>query len=236
MLRGAGATETSLPHRQLALLGERRGRAAQREEFARSRRASRARPATAWSWARVHDGLDGGDVGMTLPGNAAIPAADSRRMALAEMSGADHGDGARGPQPSKSSPRGLSTTPSAPAWRSAAPPTRSSPARPRGPRGGGPGAGALRRALAHHADAAQRAPVRQVLMEDSSTRAAPAVLKELLPLLHGRRAHRDRPVARGKHEAAVNHNPDVIAPSRCPSERGRHRDFDRQTSARTGRC
>ena len=58
-------------------------------------------------------------LGMTLPGNAAIPAADSRRLALAEMSGRRAVEmAARGPQALRDPDRARrSTTRSAPTWR-----------------------------------------------------------------------------------------------------------------------
>ena len=55
-------------------------------------------------------------LGMALPGNAAIPAADSRRLALAEMAGPPRGrdgPGRRTQAVRRSSPRRPSTTPSA---------------------------------------------------------------------------------------------------------------------------
>ena len=58
-------------------------------------------------------------LGMTLPGNAAIPAPDARRLALAELSGRRAVELARARGPKRS------TTPSGPTWPSAAPPTRS---------------------------------------------------------------------------------------------------------------
>ena len=152
-------------------------------------------------------------LGMTLPGNAAIPASDSRRMALAEMSGRRIMDMAReGLKPSQ-----ILT---AQAFDNA---IRADMA-----------IGGSTNAIIHMVAIAGRAgvdlpltrfdelsrttpflvnvrPSGKYLMEDFFYAGGlPVVLKELLPLLH-----RDAPTVTGKSIAenvadAKNHNPDVI--------------------------
>jgi len=152
-------------------------------------------------------------LGMTLPGNAAIPASDSRRMALAEMSGRRIMDMAReGLKPSKIlTPQAFDNA------------IRADMA-----------IGGSTNAIIHMVAIAGRAgvelpltrfdelsrttpflvnvrPSGKYLMEDFFYAGGlPVVLKELLPLLH-----RDAPTVTGKSIAenvadAKNHNPDVI--------------------------
>ena len=152
-------------------------------------------------------------LGMTLPGNAAIPAADSRRMALAEMSGRRIMEMVREDlKPSKILTREAFDN----AIRT------------------GMAIGGSTNAIIHLLALAGRAgvelaltrfdelsrttpmllnvrPSGKYLMEDFFYAGGlPAVLKELLPLLHG-----DALTVTGKsiaanNEAAVNYNPDVI--------------------------
>jgi dihydroxy-acid dehydratase len=152
-------------------------------------------------------------LGMTLPGNAAIPASDSRRMALAEMSGRRIMDMAReGLKPSQIlTPQAFDNA------------IRADMA-----------IGGSTNAIIHMVAIAGRAgvdlpltrfdelsrttpflvnvrPSGKYLMEDFFYAGGlPVVLKELLPLLH-----RDAPTVTGKSIAenvadAKNHNPDVI--------------------------
>ena len=128
-------------------------------------------------------------LGMALPGNAAIPAADSRRLALAEMAGRRAVEMARRAAPSRrrSSPPRPSTTPSAPTWPSAAPPTPSSTWWP------SPAAPGCRCRLTRFDELSRSTPFLvnlrpsgKYLMEDFFYAGGlPVVLSELLPLLHG---------------------------------------------------
>jgi len=170
---------------------------------ARSSRASRARPGTAMVMGTASTMASMAEtLGMTLPGNAAIPAADSRRMALAEMSGRRIMEmGARGAQAFEDPhPRGVRQRGAHRQW----------------PYGGSTNAiihliaiagragvdlplTRFRRAVAHHPDAAQRAPVRKYLMEDFLLRGRAAGGAEgAAAAPPRRRAHRDRQVPRGE--------------------------------------
>jgi len=158
-------------------------------------------------------------LGMTLPGNAAIPAADSRRMALAEMSGRRIMEMVREDlKPSKILTREAFDN----AIRT------------------GMAIGGSTNAIIHLLALAGRAgvdlaltrfdelsrstpmllnvrPSGKYLMEDFFYAGGlPAVLKELAPLLHG-----DALTVTGKsiaanNEAAINYNPDVIRPLAMP--------------------
>jgi L-arabonate dehydrase len=158
-------------------------------------------------------------LGMTLPGNAAIPAADSRRMVLAEMSGRRIMEMVREDlKPSKILTREAFDN----AIRT------------------GMAIGGSTNAIIHLLALAGRAgvdlaltrfdelsrstpmllnvrPSGKYLMEDFFYAGGlPAVLKELAPLLHG-----DALTVTGKsiaanNEAAINYNPDVIRPLAMP--------------------
>ncbi len=125
-------------------------------------------------------------LGMTLPGNAAIPAADSRRMALAEMSGRRIMEMVREDlKPSKILTREAFDN----AIRT------------------GMAIGGSTNAIIHLLALAGR----KYLMEDFFYAGGlPAVLKELLPLLHGDALTVTGRSLAANNEAAVNHNPDVI--------------------------
>src|SRR6266852_2242416 len=158
-------------------------------------------------------------LGMTLPGNAAIPAADSRRMVLAEMSGRRIMEMVREElKPSRILTREAFDN----AIRT------------------GMAIGGSTNAIIHLLAIAGRAgvdlaltrfdelsrstpmllnvrPSGKYLMEDFFYAGGlPAVLKELAPLLHG-----DALTVTGKsiaanNEAAINYNPDVIRPLAMP--------------------
>jgi L-arabonate dehydrase len=152
-------------------------------------------------------------LGMTLPGNAAIPAADSRRMALAELSGRRIMEMVREDlKPSKILTREAFDN----AIRT------------------GLAIGGSTNAIIHLLALAGRAgvdlaltrfdelsrttpmllnvrPSGKYLMEDFFYAGGlPAVLKELLPLLHGDALTVTGQSLAANNEAAVNYNPDVI--------------------------
>ena len=140
-------------------------------------------------------------LGMTLPGNAAIPAADSRRMALAEMAGRRIVEMVREDlKPSQILTREAFDN----AIRAGMAIGGSTNAvihllALAGRAGRAPGARALRRALAHHAVLLNVRPSGKYLMEDFFYAGGlPAVLKELLPLLHGDALTVTGQVARGQ--------------------------------------
>ena len=186
---------------------------------ARPSRACRARAGhcmvmgTASTMASMAEAL-----GMTLPGNAAIPAADSRRLAMAEMAGrravemalaggpkprADpHRAGVRQRDPRDYGDRRLDQRDH--------PPARAGRSRRRAA-----AARALRRALADHAVPAQPAPVRQV--SDGGL------------LLRGRSAGR----AQGAPAAAARRRPHRERPHDSPTTSATPRAGTRTSSARS---
>ena len=240
--RHVGTGGARLRHRRLAAWAERRaGRLSDEEwcevESCMSRSAGHCMVmGTASTMASMAEAL-----GMTLPGNAAIPAAGLAPPRPRRADGAAHRrDGRRGPASLEDPhPRRRSTTPSAPTWPSADRPTPSSTWSP-SPAGG-------RRAAARRASTSCRAPRRsslnvrpsgKYLMEDFFYAGGlPAVLKELLPLLHGDALTVNGQDPRRERRAAPQLQRGRDPPARrADLERGRHGDPDAATSAPTAPC
>ena len=135
LARHAGdGEEHRLGHRHLALLGRAARRPAHRGGVLRDRgvplalgRALHGDGHRLARWPSMAEAL-----GMTLPGNAAIPAPDSRRMALAEMTGRRIVEMVREDLKPVADPdaRGLRERDPRRTWPSAARPTRSSTCSP----------------------------------------------------------------------------------------------------------